>query len=155
MGRVCQSCVESVQNHDSTPSSAHNFGPKYTPSLKNRKAQVRCACRPHFRPTSGKLLVHLGPIDSHMRCPIIQSPTLRRVSRSENWMAYDLQGTWRSAVALHLGLWVWRSPLGGILFHFLNAPRNFKNRPRFSCNLFLFVIFIWLEIFENSLSYSL
>ena len=57
--------------------------------LKNLRAQVLsllCACRSlafhfrfisgsllvHFRFTSGSLPVHLGPIDGHMRCPIIQ-----------------------------------------------------------------------------------
>ena len=53
---------------------------------KNRRAQALCACRSlefHFRPTlgslwvhflftSGSLRVHLGPIDGHLRCPIIQ-----------------------------------------------------------------------------------
>ena len=43
----------------------------------NRRAQAPCACRSlafHFRPTSCPFPVHLGlgPIDGHMRCPIIQ-----------------------------------------------------------------------------------
>ena len=36
--------------------------------IKNRRAQVPCACR-----SLGLALpVHLGPIDGHMRCPIIK-----------------------------------------------------------------------------------
>ena len=42
---------------------------------KNCKVQAPCVCKSlafHFRPIFGSLPVHLGSIDGHIMCPIIQ-----------------------------------------------------------------------------------
>ena len=63
-----------IQKINQCPNQLH-FKYCISVHLKNRRAQACCGCRSlafHFRPTSGSFLVHLGSIDGHIMCPIIQ-----------------------------------------------------------------------------------